>query len=133
MQAVKYIGQREEFHDRLYGTNLRWQTGQVRMLPPHLAAKFLRHADQFEGVKAGRKAVQDDDTPALLEQAEHEQAERDQALVSIQAMYLEVQTMDKDALATFVERNYRQTIDKRHAVETLRQDVTRMIDQFGVI
>lgn len=48
---VKYIGREDPFYDRLYGSNLPFVPGQVRVITDlDLAAKFLRHDDCFERV-----------------------------------------------------------------------------------
>ncbi|MEG2046986.1 MAG: hypothetical protein RR100_09075, partial [Comamonas sp.] len=49
--AVKYIGRRSPYVDRLYGTNLSFEHGQVRVIPAQIAKKFLRHADMFAACK----------------------------------------------------------------------------------
>lgn len=133
MKAVKYTGRRAQFADRLYGTNLAWEPGQVRTLPPHLADKFLRHPDVFELIKGHAAKRGEDDSAEILEFAEQEKREEESAQAAIQAMYLEVRAMDKEALATFAQRNYGQLIDRRRGIEDLRQQVVHMIDQFGVV
>ena len=46
---VKYIGREDPFYDRLYGSNLPFVPGQVRVITDlDLVAKFLRHDDCFE-------------------------------------------------------------------------------------
>ncbi|ADU36223.1 hypothetical protein [Variovorax paradoxus] len=48
---VKYIGREDPFYDRLYGSNLPFEPGQVRVITDlDLVAKFLRHDDCFERV-----------------------------------------------------------------------------------
>ncbi len=49
--SVKYIGREDPFYDRLYGSNLPFVPGQVRVITDlDLVAKFLRHDDCFERV-----------------------------------------------------------------------------------
>ena len=49
--SVKYIGCEDPFYDRLYGSNLPFVPGQVRVITDlDLVAKFLRHDDCFERV-----------------------------------------------------------------------------------
>ncbi len=129
MKAVKYIG-KASYRDNLYRTYLTWEPGQVRGLPDDVADKILRHIDMFE---RAQHAPKKDDTSKLLADAKAAEAERDQAQIAIQSMYMEVQVMDKESLDNFAQRNYRQTIDKRHSVEDLRQQVVQMIDRFGVV
>jgi len=133
MKAVRYTGRRVQFADRLYGTNLVWEPNQVRTLPPHVADKFLRHPDVFELAKVPVTKRGNDDSAEILEISQKEDVQREQAQQAIQAMYLEVRAMDKEALASFAQRNYGQLIDRRHSVEDLRQEVVQMIDRFGVV
>lgn len=133
MKAVRYTGRRAQFADRLYGTNLVWEPDQVRTLPPHVADKFLRHPDVFELAKGSVAKRGNDDSAEILEITRKEDAQREQVQQAIQAMYLEVRAMDKEALASFAQRNYGQLIDRRHSVEDLRQEVVQMIDRFGVV
>ncbi|CAN7452467.1 hypothetical protein LJR099_003037 [Variovorax paradoxus] len=60
---VKYIGREDPFYDRLYGSNLPFVPGQVRVITDlDLVAKFLRHDDCFE--KAVREPVGPAPAPA---------------------------------------------------------------------
>lgn len=142
---VKYIGKREPWFDRLYDTGLSFVCGQSRVLPWDMAPKFLRHTDLFEPVVPADDtppaedqppATEDqepDDTQALLdEQAAKNDAKKDEQLEK-QALYDQVNNMDKDALSDFAEINYQQTINKRKSEDNLRADVIAMIDEFGAV
>ena len=147
---VKYIGKREPWFDRLYDTGLSFVCGQSRVLPWDMAPKFLRHTDLFEQVVPADDtppaedqppAAEDeqpddqepDDTQALLdEQAAKNDAKKDEQLEK-QALYDQVNNMDKDALSDFAEINYQQTINKRKSEDNLRADVIAMIDEFGAV
>lgn len=148
---VKYIGKREPWFDRLYDTGLSFVCGQSRVLPWDMAPKFLRHTDLFEPVVPADDEAPADDTPptedqppatedeqpddtqALLdEQAAKNDAKKDEQLEK-QALYDQVNNMDKDALADFAEINYQQTINKRKSEDNLRADVIAMIDEFGAV
>lgn len=151
---VKYIGKREPWFDRLYDTGLSFVCGQSRVLPWDMAPKFLRHTDLFEQVMPVVDEAPADDTPpteedqpddqepddqepddtqALLdEQAAKNDAKKDEQLEK-QALYDQVNNMDKDALADFAEINYQQTINKRKSEDNLRADVIAMIDEFGAV
>jgi len=50
--AVKYIGRKEPWIDRLYGSKLPFNKGQVRVVPSNLALRLLRHQDLFTTVEA---------------------------------------------------------------------------------
>ena len=148
---VKYIGKREPWFDRLYDTGLSFVCGQSRVLPWDMAPKFLRHTDIFEQVVPADDEAPADDTPpsedqppatedeqpddtqALLdEQAAKNDAKKDEQLEK-QALYDQVNNMDKDALSDFAEINYQQTINKRKSEDNLRADVIAMIDEFGAV
>ena len=129
---VKYIGRRYEFFDRIYGSGLFFDQGQTRSLPAELARKFLRHADLFERGDVD-SAEPKDDTAELLEDAAREQDNQKVEQSVVQDLRDSVQSMDKDALSQFASTNYRQIIDRRRSVETLREEVLGFIDRFGAV
>lgn len=51
--------------------------------------------------------------------------------IARQELDMVIQTMDKDALEGYAKTNFGQNLDKRRSVEALRQEVTRLVDQFG--
>ena len=139
--AVRYIGRRPEWHDRVYMTVLHFTAGQVRVLPSEIARRFLRHADLFERAEvaaepaeqAAEPAQQDDDTEALLEQGKAAREQKDEQQSLIQDLYDQIDQMDKDSLEQFASTKYRQELDKRKAVAKLRAEVKQMVDQFGAV
>lgn len=139
---VEYIGRRQSHTDTLYGTGLSFAPGQVRRVPAAAAVRMLRHKDVYRrpeltgAVPADKAPVPD---PSADEEARlaAEKAKADAALKSeeeerAQAMRDALNAMDKDALADFASTHYKATLDKRRAVETLRQEVVNLFDQFGV-
>ena len=129
---VKYVGRRPDFFDRIYGSGLFFDQGQTRLLPAELARKLLRHADLFERGEEDLEASEDDTAEILEEAARERDAQRiDQSV--IQDLRDSVQSMDKDALSLFASTNYRQIIDRRRSVETLREEVLGFIDRFGAV
>lgn len=135
--AVTYIGRKERFLDHLYGSNLEFVTSQTRALPSQLASQFLRHADMFaraETAPESEVAIQaDDDTIAVLAKAKEQKAEDDGKLDNLQHLRDQVQSMDKDSLASFAKVNYRQDVNRKLGVPKMREQVIAMIDQFGVV
>lgn len=131
---VKYVGRRPEFFDRIYGSGLFFDQGQTRLLPAELARKLLRHADLFERAEADpADPQQEDDTAEILEEATRKQSDLKVEQSVIQDLRDSVQSMDKDALSLFASTNYRQIIDRRRSVETLREEVLGFIDRFGAV
>lgn len=133
--AVKYIGRRESFTDTNYRSGLTFNRGQTRSLPVALARQFLRHADLFEVGTAEKRSARakEDDTQEILESVKAAQKEEAQTEMLMQDLRDTVQTMDKDALAEFAQVHYQQQIDKRHSIESLREQVVQFIDRFGAL
>lgn len=138
--AVRYIGPRSTWKDRIYGTGLYFTTGQTRHVPPLVARRLLRHGDLFEAGEAeegeGNEVAETapaDDTEALLEQGKQAREEAAETQSQIQGLYDQIERMDKDALAEFASTKYRQVLNKRTKVESLREQVRGFIDQFGAV
>lgn len=141
--AVQYIGRRQEWEDRVYGTGLKFQSDQARTLPEHVARQLLRHPDLFKEVTLDQTAaaatepqtasVPVDDTAKLLEQGKKSKDEKQASQKEIQAIYDEIDRMDKDGLVQFAMTRYQQTLNKQSKVETLRAKARGFVDQFGVV
>ena len=147
--SIKYIGKREPWSDRLYRTGLVFDCDQVRNIPWDMARKFLRHEDLFEKVDADAKDEDSqtdtppeddtsndgdkapDDTQALLDEQTAKNKDKDDEQTELQALYDQVNVMDKDALKDFAFTHYQQKINKSKSEENLRIEVNGMIDQFG--
>lgn len=147
--SIKYIGKREPWHDRLYRTGLVFDCNQVRTIPWDMARKFLRHEDLFEKVDADAKDEGDatgttpeddtsndgdktaDDTQALLDEQEVKNKDKDDEQTELQALYDQVNVMEKEALKDFAQTHYQQNTNNSKSVENIRIDVNGMIDQFG--
>lgn len=149
--SIKYIGKREPWHDRLYRTGLVFDCNQVRTIPWDMARKFLRHEDLFEKfepvveeeppvdpskddvppAKVNLEKAKPDDTQALLDEQEAKNKDKDDEQKELQALYDQVNVMDKDALKDFAQNHYQQNTNNSKSVENIRLDVTGMIDQFG--
>jgi hypothetical protein len=68
---VQYIGRREFFEDRLYGSGLTFVRDQIRSVPVVIARKLLRHSDNFAEPKVEKEpekvATSEGDQLALTE------------------------------------------------------------------
>ncbi len=118
---IEYIGRRIPHTDGLYGTRIEWNAvGAVRLVPDDVAAKMVKinHDVYRIGTYAGEAAPA---LPGAKPAEDNNRLELDMV----------IQTMDKDALEAFARTHFRQELDKRRSVKTLRQEVGRMIDQFG--
>lgn len=136
---VKYIGRRPEWHDRMYGTGLYFTTEQTRNLPPEIARRLLRHIDLFKKAEAPAVEVvadpvsQDDDTAALLEQGKQAKENEHAVQTQLQDLYDQIEQMGKDSLVEFAATKYRQQLNKRDNLATMRSQVRQFIDQFGAV
>ena len=131
--AVTYIGRRDAFIDRLYGSKLEFTQGQTRVLPPELARRLLNHADQFARPAAVDQFPQSDDTARVLAESQQAKDEAAAKQFDLQGLYDQVATMNKAALAHFAKVNYRQDIKQADTLVNLRQQVTGFIDQYGAV
>lgn len=124
---------------------LRWEPGAEQLVTQEAARKLLRFiefskADETaekagkpaKASKAADQARQDADVQAVTlaaqQAAQHEQQQADM----VDAVLLEVDGMDKDALGAFAKR-YEVELDKRRSVEALRLQVSNLVEQFGVL
>jgi len=137
---VKYIGDSEEWYDRLYNSNLTFQRNQTRYVPGNLAREFLRHIDIFEKgdeesqvVESEQDIADDDDTAELLEEGKAiQQAKRDN-LSQIQNIFDQIDQMGKASLTEYARNNYKQDLNQRMTLAEMRVQVRNFIDQFGVV
>lgn len=140
-QAVKYIGFRPEWEDRVYNSGIAFVTDQVRVLPFELARSLLRHTDLFEAATvetatdtASTEAPITDDTQALLDKGKKATDEKDSKQFEVQALYDQIDRMNsKAAVAHFAKVNYNQELDTNAKLVDLKANAKRFIDQFGVV
>ena len=79
---VKYVGRRPDFFDRIYGSGLFFDQGQMRWVPSELARKLLRHADLFERGEEDLEASEADTAEILADAARERDAQRiDQSVI----------------------------------------------------
>lgn len=128
LTGVRNISKRGAFSGSLYGAKLNFAKDEVKMLPAELAHKLFKHADVFKTAKA----VKVDKTKAETETAVETETTTE-TNTQVLDMHDQIQQMDKNALEDFAKAKYGQDLDKRKSVETLRQEVGLMIDQFGVV
>lgn len=122
---VKYVGRRQTYVEGAYGSKLVFTSDETKLVPPDLAAKLLRHPDVYvqgempkaknQAVESGKKAPEEDNQESMLQDL------RDTIAI-----------MDKDALEQFGRFHFKVDIDKRRSLPNLRQEITRLLDQYGV-
>lgn len=134
---VRYIGPRESWFDRLYGSGLGFIRGQVRCVPGDLARRFLKHADLFElatGAAAETQAEQQeaDDTDEILRAKKAEDEKRE---LDLNHLHYQVEQLDKAGLIEMGAR-YGVKLAKNataEKVEEARAAIKGKIDQFGAV
>ena len=121
LTPIKYIGKRPTYIDGMYGTHTAFVHGETAMVDSDIAAKMLRHPDQYELGKAKGAA------PAVEPTAE-KPVKEDEATQDLRD---QINIMDKDSLETFAKNHFRIDLDKRKSVANLREAVTQLVDRFG--
>lgn len=119
---VKYVFRRQAHTDALYGTRIAWDNpGDVRLVPEDVAEKMLaRNPDVYQlGEYAGEEAPAVAAKPAPPDDAARQELD------------LVIRTMDKEALEGYAKTHFGQDLDRRKSVESLRQQVAMLVDQFG--
>jgi hypothetical protein len=115
---IKYQGKRPSYTDALY-SHLTFQQGESILVPDDVAAKMLKHPDQYIlGDKKTAKSV--DVAPPKAE--EDTQDLRDAIL-----------QMNSAALLDIAKNDYGINLDVKRPVATLRQQVVQLVDQFGAV
>ena len=114
-----------------------WEPGDVKLVSED-DARALRRYLEFQLVTEDAKAERK--KSATDEQAELAQAQQSQqhAMASqkandsaVEAALLEISIMEKDALEAYARQNYSVDLDKRRSLDTLRTQVTALV-QGGV-
>lgn len=136
---IQYLGRRQPYRDGVCGSNLTFQkTGDVLPVLDAFAQQMLKHPSVYKKVEApaaGIKPVAVVESELLPEsvqaQIEAVNAQKKEHEKS-NDVRLEIQMMDKPALEAFAQAHFNQKIDKRLSVDSLRQHVTGLYEQFGL-
>ncbi|HEY6612762.1 MAG TPA: hypothetical protein VIZ86_16735 [Pseudomonas sp.] len=139
--AVRYIGTKPDWLDRLYGSGLIFAIDQARTVPAALAKRLLRHEDLFARVEAAEaaalpvehKAEPIDDTAELLEQSDKARAEQDKREFDLADLHREIDSMDFGTLRDFAEQRYGLKLTQQKGLEKGRAELHARIDQFGAV
>lgn len=128
---VQYIGVRDEWSDHIYGTGLHFTKNQVRAIPPHFANKLLRHADIF--TKADDTVIDDEETLSIIDDAQSAVAEKEAKTDQQYDILHQVSKMSRDGLVQFAAERYQVKLNGRGKAEDLREEVTKLVNQYGVL
>lgn len=80
------------------------------------------------------EATTQDDTQALIEQAEkQEQEQKDEAERNYEALQMIDGLATKDAIAEYAETHYQAKINRRLSLDNMRSELRALVEKFGVI
>lgn len=134
--AIQYVGRKDQYVDRLYGSNLVFARGQVRTVPSNLAGSLLKHPEfqRHEQVVDGDASHQNDDTSEILDDAkkQHDKEDQQEAIVLDEIETISRIT-DKQSLIQYAKSKYDQNLKVSNSVKTLQGQVVEMIKRFGVV
>lgn len=134
--AIQYVGRKDQFIDRLYGSNLVFARGQVRTVPSNLAGSLLKHPEfqRCEQLADDDTNHQNDDTSEILDAAKKQQDKEDeQETIVLDEIETISRITDKQSLIEYAKSKYDQDLKVSSSVKTLQGQVVEMIKQFGVV
>ena len=137
--AIQYVGRKEQFTDRLYGSNLVFTKGQVRHVPSNIAGSLLKHPEfqRYEEQEEDFSELQgesQDDTAVILDAAKKQQDKEDeQETIVLDEIDTIGRIKDKKSLIEYAKNKYDQDLSDRSTVKTLQDQVTDLIKRFGVV
>jgi len=81
--AIQYVGRKDQHIDRLYGSNLVFAHGQVRIVPSNIASSLLKHPEfqryEQQDLNAMESdTLQSDDTSLILDESKKKQEKDDE-------------------------------------------------------
>lgn len=120
---IVYVGKRETYRDGMFGTG-EWTRGETKRVHDEIAARMLRHADQYvRGSASDDGYVDVVGAPGPMPGPEEESSDGLRDLIA---------AMDKESLSDYAKVHFSTDIDKRLGVEKLRAQVLGLVDQYGV-
>jgi hypothetical protein len=121
--GITYIGKRDVYREGTYGSNIDFNQGETKLVPADLAAKLVRHPDVYrladdEEVEGASKALVD-------KKQSNEIDEETQAALDA------VNSMNLNAVRTFVKTHFGQTIEVGVNTADARIRAVNLIHQYG--
>ena len=138
--SIQYIGNKSLYTDHLYESALTFEQGQVRSIPSDLATKFLKHPEftRYGGLPesiSGEPTDQslDDDTSSILNRSKEKQQEEIDKENKILDEIETIGKMTKAGLVQYALEKYEQKLSPQKNLDELKESVTQMIHQYGVV
>lgn len=136
--TIKYEGNKDQFVDNIYDSNLTFEYGQERTVSADLAGKLLKHPE-FKRVELDAPQLSNpidtnpkddtDEVTKLADQKKKEQEEAENATLDAIAL---VNQLDKDALNDYAMKNFNEKVSKNLSLENARKKVINLIETQGV-
>lgn len=137
--SIQYVGRKDQFTDRMYGSNLTFVKGQIRHVPSNIAGSLLKHPEfqRFEQQvydSAEQHGQQTDDTSTILDEAKKQQdKDNEKETIELDEIDTVERISDKKSLIDYAKNKYDQELDGRSSVKTLQGQVVDLIKRFGVV
>jgi len=138
MKKIKYIGKRETYVEGMYGSKIEFTKGESVDVDNKLAAKLLRHKDQYiEDTESAGSADDIEDTNSADDiedtNSDDDTESTDSDDDPMQDVRDSIVTMDKQSLIDFAEANFSGlSLNKRKSEENLRVELIQLVDRYGV-
>lgn len=138
--SIQYIGNKSIYTDHLYESALTFTKGQVRSIPSDLATKFLKHPEftRYEGEPESisdesTEQGLDDDTSSILSRSKEKQQEEVEKEKQVLDEIETIGKMTKAGLVQYALEKYEQKLSLQKNLDELKESVTQMIHQYGVV
>ena len=105
---VKYIGDRTEWRDNLYGSGGVWQHGSVCLVSADAAERLLKHPE-FERADAAKRFVE----PEIPDEEE----------INEEPPLANLESMTKEQMAQYAHRNFGVVLQKKDTAESMRNTI----------
>lgn len=137
--AIQYVGNKSLYTDHLYNSALTFEQGQVRSIPSDLATKFLKHPEfkvyegESESISSESTEQALDDTSSILDRSKEKQQEE---IDKENQIFDEIETigkMTKAGLIQYAHEKYDQKLSPQKNLDELKESVTQLIHQYGVV
>jgi len=117
--GIKYIGKKALHSDRLYGSKLSWEPGQIKNVSESIAKQMMVHSDIYEIVEADQKASK------FIAEKEVE------AEVKMPVPLPNLEGMSKAELQSFAQQHYGEKIHHAMSEANMRHKILTMIQSRG--
>lgn len=122
--ALRYIGKKSRYIDRMYGTGGEWLPGEIIVVPAEVGAKMRVHTDVYEVVEAKVEdwaevvaTVTEIDEPVI-------EAEEQPQMPSVMP---NLANMGKDELVSYAQRHLSEKLPKTMKEDTMRDKIINLI------